>query len=245
MNRVFRITYQKYASGLFVNIAVCLLVLFVTSGTKGFCEDASSVPNARTGEASLSLDDIIDKVEERYAVPGFSVQFFQEAILKAIDITDTGDGQIFIKKPGMMRWEYEKPERQIIITDGRDLWIYRPEDNQVMVGKAPSFFGDGKGAGFLSDMTLIRKQFFILPGETNHKDYYQIKLLPKEKTLAIASVNLLISKKTFDVVQVITFNAYGDETRITMHNFQVHPDLDSSLFSFTVPDGADIVQLDE
>ena len=224
---------------------VCFLFLLVISTTQGFCEDSAKGSPTSRDEQPLSLDEIISKVEKRYAVPGFSVQFFQEAILKAIDITDTGAGQIFIKKPGMMRWEYEKPERQIIITDGRDLWIYRLEDNQVMVGKAPSFFGDGKGAGFLSDMTLIRKQFFILPGETNHKDYYQIKLLPKEKTPDIASVNLLISKKTFDVVQVITFNAYGDETRITMHNFQVHPDLDSSLFSFTIPDGADIVQIDE
>jgi len=236
---------QKKSSYFFVSHVVCFLFLLGTSTTQGFCEDSAKESLTSRGEQSLSLDEIISKVEERYAVPGFSVQFFQEAILQAIDITDTGAVQIFIKRPGMMRWEYEKPERQIIITDGRDLWIYRQEDNQVMVGKAPSFFGDGKGAGFLADMTLIRKQFFILPGETNHQDYYQIKLLPKEKTPDIASVNLLISKKTFDVVQVITFNAYGDETRITMHNFQVHPDLDSSLFSFSVPDGADIVQLDE
>jgi len=26
----------------------------------------------------------------------------------------------------MMRWEYEKPERQVIITDGKKLWIFRP-----------------------------------------------------------------------------------------------------------------------
>ena len=70
-------------------------------------------------------------------------------------------GKVYIKYPGMMRWEYEKPDRQIIITDADKLWIYRPEDNQVMTGKAPTFFRDGKGASFLSDIRLIRQKFDI------------------------------------------------------------------------------------
>ena len=42
------------------------------------------------------------------------------------------------------------------------MWIYRPADNQVMVGKAPSFFADGKGFSFLSDMEAVKKKFYIL-----------------------------------------------------------------------------------
>jgi len=61
----------------------------------------------------------------------------------------------------------------------------------------------------------------------------------------IAGVRLLISKKTFDISQVITENAYGDETRITLSNFQVRPNLDAALFRFSIPEGADVVQLDE
>lgn len=229
---------------IFCPIFFFLIILFFPA-VGGQCEDPLTGSSASGGESFPSLDEIIDRVESRYAVPGFSLLFFQQSTLKAMDITDSASGRIFIKRPGMMRWEYEKPERQIIVTDGRELWVYRPEDNQVIVGKAPYFFGEGRGAGFLSDMTLIRKAFFILPGKKTRKDHYQVKLLPREKTMDIANIDLMISKETFDLVQVDTFNEFGDETRIFLSDFQVHPDLDVDLFRFSVPEGADIVHLDE
>ena len=32
-----------------------------------------------------------------------------------MDITDTASGKAFFKRPGMMRWEYEEPDRQVIV----------------------------------------------------------------------------------------------------------------------------------
>ena len=195
-------------------------------------------------ESPLSLDEIVERIEQRYAGSGFSARFVQESVLKAMDITDTASGKIYIKRPGMMRWEYEKPDRQIIITDGSKLWIYRPEDNQVMVGKAPSFFGEGKGANFLSDIKLIKQNFFILPGKKGRNGHYNLKLLPRKKTLDLTGIDLSISSKTFDIVQVITTNVYGDETRITLRNLQFKEDLEDSLFSFKIPPGVDLMQLE-
>lgn len=207
-------------------------------------KDVSHAYNPSAEKAPLSIDEIMDRIEKRYAGNGFSAYFVQESNIKAMDITDSASGKLFIKRPGMMRWEYEKPEKQIIITDGRELWIYRPEDNQVMIGKAPAFFGEGKGAGFLSDMKLIRKNFIILPGEKENHDYYKLKLLPRKKTYDLSSIHLSISKKTFDISQVITYNPYGDETRIKISNLQFHKHLDDDMFRFNIPDGTDVIQLD-
>ena len=114
------------------------------------------------GKASNpTLSQIMKGIEKKYALSGFSARFFQSSTIKAMDITDTASGRLLIKHPGMMRWEYEEPDRQIIISDGFQLWIYRPDDNQVMIGKAPAFFGDGKGASFLSDISRIRENFTI------------------------------------------------------------------------------------
>jgi outer membrane lipoprotein carrier protein len=77
----------------------------------------------------LALDEILNRVENRYAVAGFSARFEQVSTIPAMDITETASGRIFVKRPGMMRWEYEKPDLQTVITDGKTLWIYRPEDN--------------------------------------------------------------------------------------------------------------------
>ena len=81
------------------------------------------------------MEEILKNVEKRYAASDFSTRFYQTLTLKAMDITDNATGRAFFKRPGMMRWEYEKPDRQIIITDSDTLWIYRPDDDQVMIGK--------------------------------------------------------------------------------------------------------------
>ncbi len=144
-----------------------------------------------------------------------------------------------------MRWEYEKPDRQTIITDGNTLWIYRKEDNQVMIGKAPSFFGDGKGFSFLSDMKLIQNKFSIILEKKTGEDYHVLKLFPTEKTFDVSVIYLSVSKKTFEVVKIVTYNSYGDETRIELSDIQFKQKLDDSMFSFKIPQGVEVLHLDE
>ena len=44
---------------------------------------------------------------------------------------------VWLKKPGKMRWEYKSPSPQQIVSDGASLWVYTPELNQVNKGSAP------------------------------------------------------------------------------------------------------------
>ena len=193
----------------------------------------------------LPMEEIIERVEKRYAVSGFSARFIQTSTLKAMAITEMASGRLFAKPPGMMRWEYETPERQLVITDGKKLWIYRPDDFQVMVGKAPSFFGEGKGAGFLSNIEGVRQNFEITPGGISKDSNYVLKLVPKKKTFDLSKILLLISPNTFDVIQVVTYNPYDDETRIELNSYEHNKDLMDSLFKFEIPKGIDVIKMDE
>lgn len=195
------------------------------------------------GAEAASLDAIVERVEKRYAGPGFSARFDQKSTLKAMDITDTASGKVFIKRPRLMRWEYEVPEKQIILTDGDELWVYRPEDNQVLTGKTPEYFGDGKGASFLSDIRLVRKTFNVALQRDN-AGYHVLKLLPKQKKYDINYVLLYISKRTYDIAKIITYNTYGDENLIEMSNFQFR-EPDGSVFNFRIPKGTDILKIGE
>jgi outer membrane lipoprotein carrier protein len=227
--------------------ATGILVLYLTVLMLGLFGDLQDL-RAATESSNLTVDHILDRVEKKYADSKFSANFIQKSTIKAMDITDLASGKVYIKYPGMMRWEYEKPDRQIIVTDADRLWIYRPEDNQVMTGKAPTFFGDGKGASFLSDIRLIRQKFDISleqGGQAENDLFYHLKLIPREKSLDISEIRLMISKQTFNVLQVTTQNFYGDETRIDLINSAFGVVLEDSLFSFKIPEGVDVIQIDE
>jgi len=227
---------------LFCNVILLSAVLLgVAFGARQEVKAASEANN-------LSVEQVLDQVEKRYTHSKFSADFIQKSTIRAMDITDQATGKVYIKYPGMMRWEYEKPDRQIIITDAAQLWVYRPADNQVMTGKAPTFFRDGKGASFLSDIRLIRQKFDISlePGPSAEGElFYHLKLIPREKTLDISEIRLVVSRQTYNVLQVVTLNFYGDETRIDLINFAFGGNIDDSLFSFDIPQGVDVIQIDE
>lgn len=200
---------------------------------------------ALAAESDLTLEQILDRMETQYAGNSFKAQFVQESTVKAMAISDFASGKIFVRYPGKMRWEYEKPEKQIIITDGFKLWIYRPKDNQVMTGSAPAFFSDGKGASFLSDIALIRKKFDISLVESKDDFFYELNLKPLEKTLDVTDIRLSVTKTTFTAIRVVTYNSYGDENRIEFLNHEFKTDLKDTLFSFEAPEGTDVLQMDE
>jgi len=226
-----------------------LVISFVLSAFWGLEMFAASIPrsgqDAWAAETDLTLEQILDRLEQHYTNKSFTAEFGQESTLKAMEITDYATGKMYVRYPGMMRWEYEKPEKQVIITDGSKLWIYRPADNQVMTGSAPAFFSDGKGASFLSDIKLIRKKFNISKVPSADDFFYELKLQPLEKNLDVSDIRISVTKNTFTVIRIITYNTYGDENRIELINNKFDVNLDDSLFSFEIPPGADVLKMDE
>lgn len=221
-------------NALILTIAIALLFLssHVTADDK----------SANT-QVSLTVDAILEKVEKRYALSGFTAGFFQSSTLKALNITDTAVGKISIKRPDKMRWIYEAPERQTIITDGTRLWIYRPEDNQVMLGVAPSYFGAGKGASFLTDIRVMKETFDISVVQARVPNRHKLKLVPKEKSVDVTHIFVWINTNTWEVAEVATYNTYGDETRLEFSNIEFIDDLPDPLFVFVIPEGVDVVEL--
>ena len=218
--------------------------MFIWGTTGAFSDNTLSKSHLPTSTAPL-LEKVIDRMEARYGQKGFSSTFFQTSTLKVLEITDSATGRIFIKRPDRMRWEYDTPEKQLIISDGETLWIHRPDDNQVMIGKAPAFFNGGRGAGFLSDITQIRNHFnidLITGGESLE---YTLNLIPKVPTDEVKLVILAVSKETFDVLRVTTYNAYEDETQLIFSDLQFYEALDDSLFHFSPPEKSEILEIGE
>ena len=189
-------------------------------------------------------DAIVEKLEKKYFQASFSADFFQRSTIKALDISDVAQGRGYFKSPDKMRWEYETPEKQTILSDGVTLWIYQPEDRQVMTGDSASFFGGGKGGGFLMFIQSMKERFNVSLETRPSNDFYSLKLTPVKQEPEIESIRLLISKKTYELFEISTRMVYGDETVITMKNIKFGETFDDSMFNFVVPEGLDVIKMD-
>jgi len=187
-------------------------------------------------------DKIVTGIEQRYAGKEFSASYEQTSILKALEVNETASGRVFFSHPGKMRWEYSAPEVHQIITDGINLWIYKPDEKQVSKGSAAQFFKDGAGGAFLSDISTMRKNYTITVNSGDASSV-EMTMIPKKKNQDISSITITVAKESYNIKKVVTFNGYGDATELIFSNINF-TDLDDSLFEFSIPDGVDIIYMD-
>lgn len=196
--------------------------------------------------AAQSLDDetakIVSGIEAKYANKSFSADFEQASRLTALDVTEIAKGKAWFSHPGKMRWVYEGSDTHEIITNGKNLWIYRPEENQVMTGDAAPFFQSGSGGAFLADIRKIRDQFTIEPGDSG-ENFAQLVLTPKKKTPELAKIRITVNLPGYEIPVVETENIYGDITRFIFTNIQFST-FDDQIFEFTPPAGTEMIEMD-
>jgi len=190
----------------------------------------------------ITKEDILTAIEKKYSGKSFEADFIQISKLAALDITEKATGKASFSHPGKMRWEYMEPAHHEIITNGKSLWIFRSEENQVMIGDASQFFKTGAGGAFLSNISLIRKNYIITLKEVT-ADYAEIELNAKKKNTEISLIVIRVSKKNSEIIKAVTYNPYNDTTQFEFYNIQFKK-IDPGLFEFKPFKGLNIINLD-
>ncbi len=199
------------------------------------------IHSAGASDSRPLAQTILDGLERQYTGRCFSAAFVQTSVLSALDITETASGRAWFSHPGKMKWQYLVPEQHDIITNGKTLWIYRPDENQVMKGDAAPFFASGAGGAFLSDISQIRENFSVSVGETTSQ-WVELVLDASPDNPDIQSIRIQVTRNQYHIMKVVTQNKAGDITRFEFHDiqFQERPD---TWFEFTVPPGTSVLDM--
>ncbi len=203
------------------------------------CTTASASAEGESKDTAVSR--LVKKIENRYAGHSFSATFFQTSVLAALESKETAQGRVQFSHPGKMRWSYTKPEQHEIITNGKKVWIWRPDQNQVMTGDASSFFTSGVGATFLSDMADIEKAYHVKILSEN-PDWTKLELRPKKLVPEMEKIVVKVMAATRDIVRVTTYNSYGDSTSFNFDKIRFET-IPESVFEFAVPKGAEVISM--
>jgi outer membrane lipoprotein carrier protein len=109
-------------------------------------------------------------------------------------------GYLYVKKPGMMRWNYVKPEKKSFIADGKELWVYEPEDKQAFRNPL-STTNLSTGLTFLLGTGDLAKEFEVAWAEAKlgAPTDLVLKLTPKKPTAQYKEIVLCVDPKSFAV----------------------------------------------
>ena len=204
----------------------------------GFIPVASGV----TGQA------VLVEIQNRYETTNdFEARFVQEFVGKVMKQPQKGEGKVYFKKKGMMRWDYRVPNQKFI-SNGQIVWYYQPDENQVLVydlsnlvkEKTPLAFLAGEG-NLSRDFDLVNFNEAISPKEEN----YVVELAPKEPHAGLSKLILTVDKKTYYVNQADVIDGLGNVTRTRFMDIKTNLGLQNSVFNFSIPPGAEVLKVQE
>ena len=191
------------------------------------------------------MDEIVARVQEQYEVhEDFKANFIQESFVKSLGKKQSAEGMVYFKKPGKMRWNYQKPTKQEMVSDGKSLWNYRPDDRQVVVSPVTNAFQSRVPSSFLAGLGNLQQDFQARwAKEPSSKENYFLELTPQEAQGSLEKLFLLVDRESFKILQAKIQDVMGNVTQMSFSKIQFDNRLPDSLFTFTPPKGVEVIQM--
>jgi len=203
---------------------------------------------AHPASTGLASQDILNEIQKRYeGTNDFEATFVQEYIGKVMKRPQKGEGKVYFKKKGMMRWDYRMPDQKLI-SNGQTLWFYQAEDKQVFVSEVSKVIREKTPLAFLSGQGELTRDFELLSlndVSSEKENNVVIDLAPKEANSGVSKLTLTVDKKSFLVVQADVFDPLGNVTRTRFSDMKTNVGLQNSFFNFTIPPGTEILKFQE
>ena len=214
-------------------------------------------------DKTAALKDVVAALEKGYAtLQDVQADFSQRTTIAAIKKEQRGSGEVLLKRPAsstaMFRFNYTKPKQQIV-SNGKQVWFYLPENRQVMVSQVSEMFkgGNNIALSYLTGLGHVSRDFSIaFAGEKRDKGgNYQLELVPHKPSPVLAKLQLTVSveavehflkdgavRDIFPIVSSVVFDITGNETRIDYSRARVNKGIDNGKFSFKIPKGVEVIK---
>jgi outer membrane lipoprotein carrier protein len=146
-------------------------------------------------------------------------------------------GVLYLKRPGQLRWEYENPPTQIIVADGKRIWLHDIELEQVSHRSQQAAL-KGTPAQLLSGDRPVEEGFEVTEvGKQEGLSW--IELRPRDKEVQFTKLLLGFSDDTLQ--RMTMHDSFGQVTRFLFSDLQRNPELPSELFVFVPPSQIDLI----
>ncbi|MCL4401374.1 MAG: outer membrane lipoprotein carrier protein LolA [Acidobacteria bacterium] len=194
---------------------------------------------AAVAAADTPLENLLKDVEHRYNRARTLEILFNEAYTGAGQPRRTEAGQLLLRKPGLMRWNYSQPRGKLFVSDGKWLWLYTPANNRVEKMKLKESEDMRAPLAFLLGKLDFSKEFKEITSRSEG-GLTIITAKPKTDTLPYTSVEFAVTPDR----QIRRVKVTGYDKSVLDFTFtgeKLNPPLESAVFKFKTPPGAEVV----
>lgn len=186
---------------------------------------------AQAQSARAQLDRFSDGLVTLHA------QFEQQVVGADAVTRDSSSGEVWLSRPRLFRWEYGGEFPELVVADGKTIWIFDQALDQVTVKDQTQAVIDSP-LTLLTDPGRLDQQFIV--SEAGETDEWQLLEL-RSKNREADFERILLGLRDDSLQLMVMEDAFGLRTEVRFLNIQRNPELAPGLFSFTPPESADVI----
>lgn len=153
----------------------------------------------------------------------------------------TSTGTFEFQRPSRFRFHYTRPFEQVIVADGRTLWLHDLDLNQVTARSQSQVLGATPAAlvAAAPDLAALRKDFELQ--EAPPRDGLEwVQATPRARDGQLRSV--LVGFRGQQLAALEIMDSFGQRSVMTFSGMQVNLPLAADSFRFQPPAGADVLR---
>jgi outer membrane lipoprotein carrier protein len=207
--------------------------------------DASQAFLCKSALERTALESKLQEAQRAYrGIGSFRARFEQDSFLAALDAQEVSVGTVLFKKPGMMQWQYESPERQTFTLRDKTVWLYQPQVKQVMIDQLSAVILSELPVSFLMGLGDLGRDFELTQGCQTASGTVLV-LVPKDKESktpdqGLKSFKLLLAKKDAFPIGAKIADVAGNVTTLLFKSIDQNPHMSEKDFVARYPEGTDI-----
>ena len=168
---------------------------------------------------------------------GLDGQFSQQVFDARGKQKENSTGRVALSAPRLFRWEYVKPYPQLIVADGKTVWVHDPDLQQV--SKRPQGVEETNSPlAILLDPSRLDRDFAVKDaGTTGSVEWLQ--LTPKQADAPFKTAKLGFIKGSLAQMEYV--DATGQRTKISFSGWKRNPGFAKSTFVYVPAKGVDVI----
>jgi outer membrane lipoprotein carrier protein len=199
----------------------------------------TSVGATHANSASASLDATLDALQHHYETTRSFSATFTEQIAAVGAPVRSREGTVAFSKPGRMRWDFESPNKELLVSNGQTVFSYDPGLNQVVETPLKDALRAPGATEFLLGAGNIRKDFIASAPKSPPADgLTHVTLTPRQGG---NTIELGIAPTSGDIRRLEITDQLGNKTSLEFSDLRDNVEITDSEFDFTPPAGADVV----
>jgi outer membrane lipoprotein carrier protein len=191
---------------------------------------------------------LLRRFEERYRNSGSLEANFLERYSENGTQVRVEAGKAYFLRPGKMRWEYEKPEKNLFLVDGKYVWFYAPDDHTATRMPAKKSDDWRTPIAFLTTgMKLSRICSEVGPApdvkasKAGNEIYRCLVRGPEDEKSGAAQKVLFEISPQSELARIVIPQEAGMQIEFEFKDWEWNPALAKTLFQFDPPPGTVIV----